>query len=96
MFFRVALPTHPPALFATAVIVFVLALGELGASLLLSPPGYSTVSVRIHTFMHAAPNRYTSALCLIAVLMSLIAGAIGVAAFIVHTRSWDRRRLGKV
>ncbi len=54
-----------PALVA-AGLVFVLALNEVQASLLLAAPGQATMSVRAMTLLHYAPDRLVAAYCLIA------------------------------
>ncbi len=49
-----------------AGLVFVLALNEVQASLLLAAPGQATMSVRAMTLLHYAPDRLVAAYCLIA------------------------------
>ena len=47
------------------IIVFTLAFGELGASVLVTPPGESTLPVRIYTLIANAPRPHVAALALL-------------------------------
>ena len=49
------------------VIVFTLAFGELGASVLVTPPGESTLPIRIYTLIANAPPAQVAALALLQV-----------------------------
>lgn len=51
-------------------IVFILAFGELGTTLLVSPPGVETIPVKIYNLMHYGAEEMVAALCII--LMALI------------------------
>lgn len=57
-------------LVVAAFIVFVLAFGELGTTLLVSPPGVETIPVKIYNLMHYGAEEMVAALCII--LMALI------------------------
>lgn len=67
-----------PALAAGAVLTFALLLGEAGASLILIPPGTTTLAVRLLTLMHFAPTGQISALSLF-LLLPVLPAAVGVA-----------------
>jgi iron(III) transport system permease protein len=54
-------------LLAVWVIVFTLAFGELGASVLVTPPGESTLPIRIYTLIANAPPAQVAALALLQV-----------------------------
>jgi iron(III) transport system permease protein len=47
------------------VVVFVLAFGELGASILVAPPGESTLPIRIYTIIANAPPSHVATLALL-------------------------------
>ncbi len=64
-----------PALAAVAFI-FCLSLGEVGASILLLPPGTTSLGVRLMTLMHYAPTATVSALALSSVVLGLAAGTL--------------------
>lgn len=57
-------------LVVAAFIVFVLAFGELGTTLLVSPPGVETVPIKIYNLMHYGAEEMVAALCII--LMAII------------------------
>jgi iron(III) transport system permease protein len=61
-----------PAVLAGGVAVAALSLGEVGATILLIPPGTSTLSVRLFTLMHYAPTGQVSAVCLLLALPALL------------------------
>jgi iron(III) transport system permease protein len=59
------------------VVAFVLAFGELGASILVAPPGEATLPIRIYTIIANAPS---SSVAMLALLQSAVI-FIPVAAF---------------
>jgi iron(III) transport system permease protein len=78
----IIMPQIAGGLAATWVIVFVFAFGELGASILVSPPGESTLPIRIYTIIANTPSSVVSALALLqisVVLVPLAAGAMFAA-----------------
>jgi iron(III) transport system permease protein len=64
---RIVLPQVRLGLLAVWVIVFTLAFGELGASVLVAPPGESTLPIRIYTLIANAPPEQVAALALLQV-----------------------------
>lgn len=64
---RIVIPQVTLGLMAVWVIVFTLAFGELGASVLVSPPGESTLPIRIYTMIANAPPPQVAALALLQV-----------------------------
>jgi iron(III) transport system permease protein len=62
---RIVLPQVAVAIAAMWVVVFVLAFGELGASILVAPPGESTLPIRIYTLIANAPPAQVAALALL-------------------------------
>jgi iron(III) transport system permease protein len=78
----IILPQIAGGLAATWVIAFVFAFGELGASILVSPPGESTLPIRIYTIIANTPSSVVAALALLqlsVVLVPLAAGAMFAA-----------------
>ena len=61
---RVVAPQVTRGLAAVWLIVFVFAFGELGASVLVSPPGESTLPIRIYTIIANTPSSVVAALAL--------------------------------
>jgi iron(III) transport system permease protein len=64
---RIVLPQIRLGLLVIWVIVFTLAFGELGASVLVSPPGESTLPIRIYTLIANAPPAHVAGLVLLQV-----------------------------
>jgi len=62
---RIVIPLIRPGLAAGFFIGFVLSLGDLGTTLLIMPPGRSTVPVKIYNLMHYGADQMVAALCLL-------------------------------
>lgn len=62
---RIVAPQTRLGVLATWVIAFVLCFGELGASLLVAPPGASTLPIRIYTIIANTPSSHVAALALL-------------------------------
>lgn len=74
-FFRIVLPQIRTGLAAAGVAVFIFAFGELGATVLVAPPGESTLPVRVYTLIANTPSSEVAALALMQsgiVLISLV------------------------
>jgi len=84
LFRAVQWPAARRAVGAGALAAFALSLGEVGAAILLMPPGTTTLGVRLLTLMHYAPTGQVSALCLMVL-------APGLAAWAVLVLGWRRR-----
>ena len=78
---HLVLPQTTIAVAAAWVIAFILAFGELGTTILVAPPGESTLPIRIYTMIANAPSSQVAALAL---LQASIVGAplalLGLAA----------------
>jgi iron(III) transport system permease protein len=69
------------ALVASWLIVFVLAFGELGVSILVAPPGETTLPIRIYTIIANTPPSHVAALALLQMAVIFVPlAALGVAA----------------
>lgn len=75
---HVAAPLAWPGIAAGMLIAFALSLGEVGAAVLLVPPGVTTLGVRLFTLMHWAPEGEVSVLCLLMIAPGLVAYALAV------------------
>jgi iron(III) transport system permease protein len=62
---RIVVPQMRLGLAATWVIAFVLCFGELGASILIAPPGESTLPIRMYTIIANTPPSRVAALALV-------------------------------
>jgi iron(III) transport system permease protein len=73
---RIALPLRWPGVLAAAGIALVLALSELSATLLVVPPGVTTISVRIFQLLHYGVDDRVAALALSVFVLLGIAVAV--------------------
>lgn len=80
---EVRLPLLAPGLLAAAGVVFVLSAGELGATLIVAPPGQATLTMRIYNYLHYGASGTVAGLCL---LMALASVGMGAAAALVFGR----------
>lgn len=74
-FTRIVFPQITASIAAALVVSFIFAFGELGATVLVAPPGESTVPVRVYTLIANAPSSQVASLALMQafiVLMPLI------------------------
>ena len=80
-FRHLVLPQTTIALAVAWVVAFILAFGELGAAILVAPPGEATMPIRVYTMIANAPSSQVAALAL---LQASIVGAplvlLGLAA----------------
>jgi iron(III) transport system permease protein len=66
------LPLARKGLVICWIIVFIFSMGELGATLLVIPPGMGTISLKIYTLMHYGAGALVAALALILVVINLM------------------------
>jgi len=64
-FLKINLPLLVPSLFAAFVLSFILCLGELGATMMVYPPGMELMPVKTFTISANAPQALTSSMTLI-------------------------------
>ena len=69
---QITVPLVRRGLAAAFLIVFVLAMGELGVSLLVVPPGIETLPVRIYNLMHYGAEASVAALSLVLLAVELV------------------------
>jgi iron(III) transport system permease protein len=75
---RVVLPMAVTGLAASWLIVFILIFGEVGVTILVAPPGESTVPVRAYTLIANSPSADVARLALLQIAISALP-VIGVA-----------------
>lgn len=79
---RILLPLIRNGLLAAVFICFVLSLGELGVTLLVTPPGLSPIPIDIYNYLHYGAEERVAALCLI-----LIAAQLTIAVVLYGLRA---------
>jgi len=77
---RIVLPQIGLGIAAAWVITFVLAFGELGVSILVAPPGESTLPIRIYTIIANTPASTVASLALLQALVIFAPLAVFAAA----------------
>ena len=70
-FARIVLPNMRASVAAAWVVAFIFAFGELGATVLVAPPGESTLPVRVYTLIANSPPSEVAALALTQVVILL-------------------------
>jgi len=83
---RVRLPLLAPGLVAAGGLVFALTLGELGATLLVAPPGRGTLTIRTFNYLHFGASDAVAGLCLVMAAAALAAGALTIGALAAGAR----------
>jgi iron(III) transport system permease protein len=73
---QIVLPQVRRAMGATWILTFILAFGELGVSLLVAPPGESTLPIRVYTLIANAPSSLVAALALLQTAVILVPVAL--------------------
>jgi iron(III) transport system permease protein len=81
---RIVLPQIRLGMATAWVITFVLAFGELGVSILVAPPGESTLPIRIYTIIANTPSSNVASLALLQTLV--IFAPLGVLATVGSRR----------
>ena len=71
-FRRIVIPQLCSGLMAAWVMAFIFTFGELGATTLVTPPGESTLPVRIYTLIANTPSSEVAALALVQVCIVLL------------------------
>jgi iron(III) transport system permease protein len=84
---HIVLPQIGLALIAVWVVAFILTFGELGATILVAPPGEATLPIRIYTIIANTPTSHVALLALLqtAVIFAPLA-VLGFAISLRETR----------
>ena len=69
---KIVLPLMRPGLLAAFFIGFILSVGDLGTTLLIMPPGKTTLPVKIYNLMHYGAEQMVAALCLVLIGIILV------------------------
>ena len=75
-FWQIDLPLMLGGLSTALAVVFVLSLGEIGATLLVIPPGLGTVALRLYNLLHYGAPASTAGLALSLLGIILVAGGL--------------------
>lgn len=72
----IRLPLLGGALGAAGILAAVLSFSELGATLLLLPPGAGSLTIRIYNYLHYGQSDVVAGLCLVLFVLALAMGAL--------------------
>lgn len=90
-FWRIALPARASAVGLAWVVALAAALGELVASILVVPPGVTTLSIRIFGLLHYGVEDQVAGICL-----ALVGLSAGVAAAVLWLgKRWKSQENGR-
>ena len=70
--FRILLPILWPAFFAAFMLSYIFALGELGITIMVYPPGTEIMPIKVFTIMANAPQAITTSMNLIVFSLTLL------------------------
>ena len=84
--FRIALPSRLAALALAWLVAMAVALGDLAASVLVVPPGVTTLSIRLFGLLHYGVEDQVAGICLVQVVV-FTAVAI-VVGRIIRRKTW--------
>ena len=76
-FIKILLPLNKDSIMGSLIIIFVLCFGELDSAIMVYPPGFETIPLRIYSLLHYGANKMVFALSLLQVLIILIIFAFG-------------------
>jgi len=82
----IKLPMLSPGLFAAGCVTFLLSAGELGATLIIAPPGQSTLTMRIYNYLHYGASDIVAGLCLLMSIIPVMLGSLAIFAMV----GWSR------
>jgi len=85
--FRIALPNRLAAAGLAWVVALAVALGDLGASILVVPPGVRTLAIRIFGQIHSGVEYEVAAVCIAQALMFAAAAILAARLLRVWTRT---------
>jgi iron(III) transport system permease protein len=78
---QLILPMIAPGLLAAGCIIAALTAGELGATLIVAPPGEATLTMRIYNYLHYGASENVAGLCLLMTGITLVGGLLAAAGF---------------
>jgi len=73
---------------AGGALVFALSVGELGASLLVAPPGHATLTMRLYNYLHSGAAQSVASTCLTMWALAVGAGAVAFGTLRWLARGW--------
>jgi len=88
----VEIPLARPALIAGVILVFVLTFGELGATIMVAPPGKSTLTLKLYNYLHYGAAGSVAGLCLATAIFTMLMG--GTAFWVLNRAVRPKKKRG--
>ncbi len=73
---NIRLPLFFPGIFMSAYLVFAFTLGELGGTIMVIPPGSSTLTIRLYNYLHYGASGSVAQLSLLLAGLVLLSGVV--------------------
>lgn len=89
---KIEIPMCLPALLSAWSIAFILCMSELGATLLVIPPGMGTIALKIYNLMHYGANQIVAALSVVLIGINLVLAASAMLS--ISRLNWLREAHG--
>ena len=86
----ITVPLLAPGLIIASAVLGALTLGELGATLIVTPPGFGTLAIKIYNYLHYGAAAEVAGLCLVMVIATFLAGLTVMAMLIRQQRACAR------
>lgn len=77
---KIIIPLLAPGIFIASALLAALTMGELGATLVVTPPGFETLALKIYNYLHYGAAAEVAGLCLVMAIVTLCAGICIAAA----------------
>lgn len=87
---KILIPSTIPAMISSFFIVFILGFGELSGTIMVVPPGSSTVTIKIYNYLHYGSTDEVKSLCLFVLILSLALATIIFIIFSIYNRNNGR------
>tara|TARA_Y100000031_G_C8229205_1_gene390039 strand:+ start:245 stop:1855 length:1611 start_codon:yes stop_codon:yes gene_type:complete len=88
----VRLPMMGAGFLSAACLVFILSLRELSSTIIVTPPGYTTLTARIYNYLHYGGSSEVAGLCLVLTVIFLTISLLCIIIFTQGSLLFIRRR----
>jgi iron(III) transport system permease protein len=93
---RIHLPLLAPGLVVSAGVLAAMTLAELGATLIVSPPGHATITMRIYNYLHYGSSSDVAGLCLMVTVLTLVVSTATILTLMWINRGFSTSMRGDV
>ena len=90
---QIIVPMLTPGILVAVGLVFALSLGELGATIMIVPPGYATLTMRIYNYLHYGASDTVAGLCLVIIAGVFAAGVLAGLSALLWSHLFSQPRI---